>query len=106
VHLRKRLAHGAREPYPATTRSLRLLDRLMIGVALCSPLMLLPQVLRVFQTQAVDGLSIYTWSGFAVLNLLWTLYGFTHRDKPIMIASSCLMLLDIAIVAGILMYGG
>lgn len=76
----------------------------MIGVALCSPLMLLPQVLRVFETQKVDGLSIYTWSGFAVLNMFWTTYGFVHRDKPILIASSCLVLLDIAIVVGIIKY--
>lgn len=108
LFVRKRIAqespHLVCEPYPARTPTLRLLDHAMIFIAMLSPIMLLPQALQVFVTKDASSLSIYTWSGLTVLNLLWATYGFVHKDKPILIASASVALIDLVIVIGIVSY--
>ena len=103
LHIRQRLARGL-EPFPARSVWKRLLDRTMLIVAVLSPLALLPQTVRIFADGNASGLSLPTWVSLTLINVLWTVYGFAHRDKPIFIASSLIALLDVAIVFGILKY--
>jgi uncharacterized protein with PQ loop repeat len=106
LHLRKRMTQKAVcEPYPARTPALRFLDRFMIMVALYSPLALLPQVIQVFEAKSATGLSLFTWASLTLVNTLWMVYGFVHKDNPVLISGALIALLDLAIVAGILTYG-
>jgi MtN3 and saliva related transmembrane protein len=104
-HLRVRQRWGeGREPFPARSRLLRSLDRLMFIVAIFSPAAFLPQVIHIFKDKDVAGLSIATWVILTVINSLWAIYGFVHRDKPVFIANVLIALLDVCIVIGILWY--
>lgn len=105
LHLRKRISQPVVcEPYPARSPSLRFLDRFMIFVAFCSPLALLPQVVETYLTHAVNGLSIASWGFLTIINIFWSLYGFVHRDLPIIISSVLVALIDAAIVIAILVF--
>lgn len=80
------------------------LDLLIYPVAIAAPLALLPQVIQVFKTQDASSLSLPTWLILGILNLVWLLYGFVHRDKPIMLTNAILAVLNFVIVAGIMLY--
>lgn len=80
------------------------LDILIYPVAIAAPLALLPQVLHVYQTKDVGSLSFPTWFILGFLNLVWLVYGFVHKDKPIMLTNAMLAVLNFAIVVGIILY--
>ena len=83
---------------------LSLFDYLMYGVGLVQPLALLPQVFAIYVEGEKQGISLMTWGLLTVFNTLWAIYGFKHGIIPIMIANLLLMVLDIAIVLGVLFY--
>src|SRR3989338_7497972 len=78
------------------------LDVIIYPVAIAAPLALLPQVIQVYKTQDVSSLSLPTWLILGILNIVWLLYGFVHRDKPIMLTNAILAVLNFVIVAAIL----
>lgn len=76
----------------------------MYGVAVVAPLVLLPQVFTLYQTKDASGLSLITWCMLTVINVLWVVYASIHKERPIMIASSLMIILDLVISIGIIMY--
>ena len=104
-HLRSRaLISGGLEPFPARGALKRFLDRLMYAVGILAPFALLPQAVRLYATKSSEGISLTTWVLLAFSNFLWLIYGIVHKDKPIIIAHSLFIVMDIAIVIGVLMY--
>ena len=94
LHRRRRASGPALSPF----------DYLMYGVGLLQPLALVPQVIAIYIDGTKQGVSIATWVALTVFNLLWALYGYVHREKPILIANILLTILDLAIVFGVLFY--
>lgn len=76
----------------------------MYGIAMVTPLALLPQVIRVFADKTAAGLSLETWLLLGCLNVLWMLYGLVHREPPIYLANFFVAFLNFAVVYGILLY--
>ncbi len=103
LHARKRLYNNL-EQYPSRSFLKYLLDRAMYGVAIITPLALLPQALQVHSLQSADGLALSTWILLTGVNLMWALYGYVHREIPIIIANVALMILHAFIIYGIVLY--
>lgn len=103
-HLHARRLFRDLPPYPHPDRLRRRLDTLMLVIGPLAPLALLPQVLEIYQTQDASAFSLLTWGLLASINSLWTLYGFLHRQAPVLFANGGLVILNIAIIVGILMY--
>jgi len=103
MRARMRLSKGL-EPFPAIGLWKRLFDYLMYAVGIFAPLALVPQILQIYTTHNAAGVSLLTWFLFTVLNTLWTIYGAIHKDKHIFIASGLMILFDLVVVIGILMY--
>lgn len=102
-HLRAR--HQARlEPFPSPNLVRRLFDYLMYAVGILQPSALLPQVVDIYIYHSKEGVSLATWLMLTVFNTLWAVYGYVHHDRLIMTANIFLMVLDIAIVLGVLLY--
>jgi len=70
-------------------------------LALISPVMTLPQLYLVFTTDA-KGVSLPTWITFLCVATLWLLYGLRHKIKPLIIVHSSWIVIDSAIVIGLL----
>lgn len=79
-------------------------DLLIYPVAVAAPLALLPQVIQVYKTQDTGSLALPTWLVLGTLNLVWLIYGFVHRDKPIMLTNIMLACMNFAVVFGIYLY--
>jgi uncharacterized protein with PQ loop repeat len=67
--------------------------------------MTVPQVFTVWAGPSVSGVSLVSWSSYLIAACLWFVYGIQKNDKTIYIACIGWILLDAAIVLGILIHG-
>lgn len=77
----------------------------MYVVAIGGPLSVLPQIIQTFETRDVSGLSLSTWILWEVLTIVWLLYGFLHKEAPIIVSQSIYLIFNGIIIAAILFYG-
>lgn len=66
--------------------------------------MTLPQVFAIWIGRDANGVSLISWASYLFSACLWFVYGFQKRDKTIYLACIGWILLDAAIVVGILIY--
>jgi len=92
------------EPFPAKGAWKHFLDYLMYAVGICAPIALVPQILEIYTTHSATGVSLLTWILIAFFNALWALYGAVHKDTHIFFANAFVVLFDLIIVVGILLY--
>ena len=104
LHARKRL-YKHLSPYPHPTTWKRWYDYIMYGVAIGSPVSLLPQVFQLFTTHDASGLSLTTWVLANVINTLWLVYGIIHRTLPLIISGLIFVFLNASMVYGIIAFG-
>jgi uncharacterized protein with PQ loop repeat len=104
LHKRKRI-HGQGEPYPHPDKWMSTLDSLVFVVALFSVLMTIPQVLEIWMSRSASGVSLISWTAYSISSVFWVIYGLVHREKMIIAVYALFALLNMAVVAGILMYG-
>ena len=81
-----------------------LIDELIYVVAFMGPLMTIPQVITIWLERKVEGISIITWSSYAVLSIFWISYGLIHKEKPIILANVLFLFVNTTIVIGVLIF--
>ncbi len=89
-------------PPPA---SASVLEKVLRGLSVATMLMTVPQVLTVWIGRNAAGVSLLSWASYLVAACLWFLYGLQKRDKTIYLACIGWIVLDAAIVAGVLVHG-
>lgn len=92
------------EEYPSKKFWVGFLDRFLLCIAVIGPLTAIPQVWKVYFYHEVIGLSLFSWSSWAFFNLFWMLYGFVHRDRPIIITYILWFLMNASVAMGILLF--
>lgn len=103
LHSRKRIYKNL-EPYPHPSAWARFVDRTMYVIGIGAPLVLIPQIAEVWVDRNVGGISIFTWSAFAVINVFWLVYGSLHKEKPLIISSGLLIVLNFAVAFGVVLF--
>lgn len=104
-HLHDRKRGLAQEP-----RTLRTvfrgagIDLLIYLAAIVGPLALLPQVLQLYATRDASSLALSTWVMFGLMNVVWISYGLKHKERPIVLTNSALVILNSLVALGILLY--
>jgi uncharacterized protein with PQ loop repeat len=58
----------------------------------------------IWSNKSATDVSLVSWVVFTISALLYSAYGFVHKDYPILIGSFLLVFVDISIVAGILYF--
>jgi uncharacterized protein with PQ loop repeat len=86
-------------------RSEIVVRRLAYIVSLAGPLAALPQVLSIWTYHQAAGVSFWSSLGVTAIAVFWLAYGVILRDGPIVLSSGLWMILDLAIVSGVLRYG-
>lgn len=81
------------------------LYRLTLVASVAQPLTTVPQVVKIYQSQDATGLSLFTWLGYALIGLVFLAYGLKYRLVPIILTQTIWFSLQMAVVAGILIYG-
>lgn len=80
-------------------------EKVLRGLSVFTMLMTVPQVLAVWVGRDAAGVSLVSWLAYLAGACLWFVYGFQKRDKTIYLACIGWIVLDAAIVAGIIVHG-
>lgn len=106
MHTPARLYHHHTRKRPKKgTRFDRLLDNSVCVVAAISPIMTIPQIIKIWTIKDAESLSLPTWGTYALMNVFWLIYGIRHRNPPLLINSLLWAVLYVIILAGIFLYG-
>ncbi|MEO8717998.1 MAG: hypothetical protein ABI423_07225 [Burkholderiales bacterium] len=80
------------------------LEKVLRGLSVFTMLMTVPQVLAVWVGGDAGGVSLVSWVSYLVAACLWFVYGLQKRDKTIYLACVGWVVLDAAIVAGVIVH--
>lgn len=80
------------------------LEKILRGLSVFTMLMTIPQVLTVWVGRDAGGVSLVSWLAYLVAACLWFVYGLQKRDKTIYLACVGWVVLDAAIVAGVIVH--
>ncbi|KAI3599117.1 hypothetical protein D8I24_5475 (plasmid) [Cupriavidus necator H850] len=81
------------------------LERVLRALSIVTLLMTVPQVIIVWSAPSVEGVSLLSWLSYLLSACLWLVYGLRKHDKTIYLACVGWILLDAAIVIGVLVRG-
>jgi uncharacterized protein with PQ loop repeat len=81
------------------------LEKVLPMLSVFTMLMTVPQVWSVWVAGDVAGVSLLSWGAYLVSAVLWFFYGLGKGDRTIYVACIGWVLLDAAIVAGVLLRG-
>lgn len=81
------------------------LEKVLRGLSVFTMLMTVPQVLTVWIGRDAGGVSLVSWLSYLLAACLWFVYGVQKRDKTIYLACVGWVLLDAAIVVGVIVHG-
>ena len=81
-----------------------MMKRLLGAVALVTLVMTLPQIYTIWVDRQVAGISLWSWITYWVGSLVWLVYGIQKRDRIIYLPCAAWLLLDTAVVLGVLIY--
>lgn len=80
------------------------LERVLRLLSVLTMLMTVPQVLTIWIGGNVAGVSLVSWGSYLFAACLWFVYGIQKRDKTIYLACVGWVLLDAAVVIGIIVH--
>jgi uncharacterized protein with PQ loop repeat len=95
------MAHGPGAPQ-AAGESDSPVARILPFVSVASMVMTLPQIWTVWVEGQVSGVSLLSWGTYLLGACLWFIHGLARRDKAIYVACIGWILLNGAVVAGVL----
>jgi uncharacterized protein with PQ loop repeat len=81
------------------------LRRLLGSMSVFTMLMTVPQVWTIWVNHQAAGVSVLSWSAYLFSAVLWFWYGLRQRDINLYLPCVGWVGLDIAVIAGALVYG-
>lgn len=80
------------------------IDYLTYVAGVLAPLFTLPQAISIYVNQSAKDVSLLTWISYSIFAVIWLLYGIIHREFQIIILYTGLLIVNISIVIGILIF--
>jgi uncharacterized protein with PQ loop repeat len=90
-------------PVP-TLRPAKVIHRLLGSLSIFTMLMTIPQVFTIWVSHRAAGVSVLSWTAYLVSAFVWLWYGLQKRDKNIYLPCIGWILLDGAVIVGVLFY--
>src|SRR5215207_6221744 len=78
------------------------LERILRLLSIVTMVMTVPQVLTIWAGGNVGGVSLISWTSYLLAACLWFVYGIQKNDKTIYLACIGWILLDAAVVIGVI----
>jgi uncharacterized protein with PQ loop repeat len=79
-------------------------DSIVFFFALTTPLFEIPQAVEIYQNHSAKNVSTLTWVYFLLDNIVWLVYGFKRKSKPIILTYSLYTVVELIVVSGIIAY--
>ena len=90
---------GSPNPQPVSG-----LEKVLRGLSVFTMLMTVPQVLTIWIERNAGGVSLISWVAYLLGACMWFVYGLQKNDKTIYLACVGWVVLDLAIVIGVIVY--
>ncbi|HSV79349.1 MAG TPA: SemiSWEET family transporter [Ramlibacter sp.] len=81
------------------------LEKVLPVLSVFTMVMTVPQVWAVWVRGETAGVSLLSWGAYLLSACLWFFYGLRKRDRNIYVACIGWVLLDAAVVAGVIWHG-
>ncbi|MBU1202312.1 MAG: hypothetical protein KJ583_03595 [Nanoarchaeota archaeon] len=101
---RRQIIHQKHEEYPHPDKTKRIMDKLVYAASIFAPIMTLPQVMIIWIDKNAQGISVVSWIAYMLCALIWLMYGFLHKEKPIIIMNLLWIVLDLLVIIGVMVY--
>lgn len=79
----------------------QVIDTSVYAVSVFGVLANIPQLVRIWFSSDVSGVSPISWVCFLALSFFWFTYGLVHKEKPIILANALLIIVQALIIWGI-----
>lgn len=99
-HIFKRKIKKKRESHTWKT----LLDELMYPLGLLGPVMLIPQILKIYIEKDASSIALSSWVFLVVPAILWATYGFSHKAKVIIVCNIAWVIAYSLVIIGAIIY--
>src|SRR5260370_41619274 len=97
-------ADGACVTAPNAPQPVSGLEKILRGLSVFTMFMTVPQVLTIWVGRDAGGVSLVSWASYLLSACLWFVYGLQKHDKTIYLACVGWVLLDAAIVIGVIVH--
>ena len=81
------------------------MDEAIYAVGVFSPIMTVPQLIKIWFDRNASGISVVSWSAYLFESLFWLAYGILHAEHPIIFTSVVWIVLEILIIIGTVIFG-
>ncbi|MBL0422806.1 hypothetical protein JI739_20895 [Ramlibacter sp. AW1] len=89
---------------PAAPTAASPVEKILPFMSIATMVMTLPQIWTIWVDQQVAGVSLLSWGTYLAGACLWFVHGLHKRDKTIYVACIGWILLNGAVVAGVLLH--
>ncbi len=80
------------------------LDRVTLVAGILGPIMVIPQIYKIFSTHEAIGVSALSWAAFALLDIPFIAYGMLHKDRPIVTTYTLFFIANALVTLGAVLY--
>ena len=77
------------------------IDNLIYIAVILGPIMTVPQLYSIWVMKQ-NGVSIISWVAYLIIACLWLFYGLRHKSMPIILVQMLWIIIDAAIIIGLL----
>ena len=81
------------------------MDKAVLLAGIAGPLMVIPQIMKIYGTHTATGVSELSWFAFAVFDIPFIVYGFVHRERPIVVTYILFFVMNLMVAFGAVLYG-
>lgn len=81
------------------------IDKIIYIFGVAGPILTLPQVYKIWAYKTAGGVSAFSWGALAVSSVFWLVYGFIHKDKPIIFTYTLWVVINFLVMLGAIIYG-
>lgn len=81
----------------------KIVDKGIYVIAALGPLSAFDQVWQIWAIGNTNGVSLLMWLSWIPGAIFWLIYGILHKDKPIILTQSLWLVMQLAIVSGLLL---
>jgi len=96
------MSKNKRHRHKKSSNLISLVDKSIYVFALFAVAANVPQLLNIWVDKNTSGVSIVSWTGFLIASVFWLWYGLLHKEMPIIFINFLLILVQGAIVVGLL----
>lgn len=102
--MRRMHSHHLHKYILSKKKKITLLDKCMMVASSVYPFTMLPQIISIYTSHDVRGMSIASWLSFMAFGTVFLSYALVHKIRPLIVSQVLWMTIDIIIVVGILVY--